>query len=768
MKKSTKILPLILSALLITGCGTKTSEEVFDSEETPISEQVTESSQAPTSRGGVLTSKGTSTSSAAPATSIPAPASGFAFDDTQLNTVQEIHTSKQLQYLNWSGEYYKITSSNLSSFGADGRANNSTPLAVRLDWSYAAPSGKTVSSFKVVVSQKQDLSNSFTVNGTSAQNISIYNSFLGTNYFKVIATLNDGTTEESQVKTFKVTTQAPRNLSVGNLPNCRDTGGRTTVAGGTIKQGLIYRTSGNKFDNSSAPDSQAKSILKDVLKVKTEINVADNTGYNISISGTTVKTAFMDYGKSPYSNMSRNSQRIRQVFEILGDENNYPVYYHCRIGTDRTGIVGICLGGLLGIPFNEVIQDYAFSTFAPIDGQRYPNKFPAADTESASQDGNGDDPAKYIAEILAMPGKNFQEQTYYSLLSLGIPASTLDNVINIMTEGNKATITPYNLATANALTLDGGATITNGGSDYKHPERYVELTKDKSASYTLTTEAGNADIVAFLGCTDKSSTTKLASGIDLKIDGVSQTIIDRNHWRCGFGTTSRTSCTGYMFIKLGNYALSAGQHTITIAGKSSTKYNLGSIGVFGAGGCGQGGQGGQGGEGGQTTHIHSFTYGDAIVAEGSSTHYIGTCECGKTAVKWAVNTTVAGNTPAGRPAKLGTNGNYFEYKIPYRGTLNGKLYVLAGVDTWDQNSGFGFFYSNAANLEFSINGTVATITNTKSYEENGCKEGSDKDESKAAMMEVCVANLKDGDNTIKITRKGSRSATMYDFYIIEQ
>ena len=59
------------------------------------------------------------------------------------------------------------------------------------------------------------------------------------------------------------------------------------------------------------------------------------------------------------------------------------------------------------------MQDYAFSNFAPIDGQRYPNKYAAADTESASQDGNGDDPAKYIAEILAMPGKNFQEQTYY-------------------------------------------------------------------------------------------------------------------------------------------------------------------------------------------------------------------------------------------------------------------------------------------------------------------------------------------------------------------
>ena len=91
-----------------------------------------------------------------------------------------------------------------------------------------------------------------------------------------------------------------------------------------------------------------------------------------------------------------------------------------------------------------------------------------------------------------------------------------------------------------------------------------------------------------------------------------QTIIDRNHWRCGFGTTQRTSCTGYMFINLGKYNLTAGEHTITIAGKSSTKYNLGTIGVFGVG-AGQGGQGGgQGGGGQQETSKYEFAIADGI------------------------------------------------------------------------------------------------------------------------------------------------------------
>ncbi len=739
MKRSTKLLPLILSALLITGCNNNKSVEPDESNEPEISEHAPESQEAPvsqgggqTSRGGQQTSQGGGATSKTPATSIPAPSAGFAFDDTQLNTAQEIHTTKQLNYLNYSGEYYNITSSALSGFGANGTSNNSTPEAIKLNWSYTAPSGKTASSFKVVVSQKADMSNSFTVSGTSAQNISIYNSFLGTNYFKVIATLNDGTTEESSVKTFKVTTQAPRNLKVGNLPNCRDTGGRTTYAGGTIKQGMIYRTSGNKFDNRTAPDNDAKNILKDVLKVKTEINVADNTGYNISISGTTVKTAFMDYGKTPYSNMSRNSQRIRQVFEILGDENNYPVYYHCRIGTDRTGIVGICLGGLLGIPFNEVMQDYAFSNFAPIDGQRYPHKFPAAETESASQDGNGDDPAKYIDEILAMPGKNFQEQTYYSLLSLGIPATTLNKVIDIMTEGNKAEIPAYSLATANDMTLEGGATKKTGGSDYKDPATYIEITNGKSASFKVNVSAGDANVVAFLGSTDKSSTTKLASGIDLKIDGVSQTIIDRNHWRCGFGTTQRTSCTGYMFINLGKYGLTTGEHTITIAGKSSVKYNLGTLGVFGVGGSGQGGQGGQG----QETAKYEFAIADAVDGVTNAGTNPGVKHDKGASTTWNVASVPAGTYKLLLKCQMTSSSHSTRYWFNH--VKNG---ITDTGNNADKESEADWRY------EFALDSTTVVINNRKTYGDNGMTNTS------MTEVEMNTATIPaSGAQKLKITR----------------
>ena len=509
----------------------------------------------------------------------------FTFTDSALNTPQEIHTANQKKYLNLGIQYYHITANDLTSCSASGTSNVSTPNKVTVSWNYTAPSGKTVSKFELLYGQRSDLGDAYTITGTTANSVSFYNPYLGDNYFKVIANFSDGTKEASEIKVFKVDTQAPRNISAGNLPNVRDMGGRTTYAGGKIKQGLIYRGAGHNFDQkNTSVNAEGKNVILNQLKVKTEINVANGTGNNLSNSGInvpSVQNAFMDYGQEstvsgisgrvglPYSNLSRNAEKIRQVMDILADETNYPVFYHCRIGTDRTGITGMMIGGLLGIPFNEIFQDYCFSNFAPIDGQRYPNK---------SSDKNGDDPAKYIDEILAMPGSNFQEQTFNALLAIGCPAETLNTIINIMTEGPKASMpTISKIGKGNALTSTG---TKKTSSDYSHPATYYVCSSGKETSMTTDMTAGEKDIVVYLGSTDSSNTTMFANCITLKIDGEEKTITNtKTMFTAGFGETAQNHRTAYMFNILGKYDLSAGNHTITISIKSGS-FNIGTICVF--------------------------------------------------------------------------------------------------------------------------------------------------------------------------------------------
>ena len=509
----------------------------------------------------------------------------FVFDDAELEAVKEIHTDNQKAYLNFSGEYYNITSSQLSSFNANGNTDLSAPNAVTVNWTFNAPEDKEVKNFTFAFSQNADMSDAYEVKNISktASKATFYNSFLGDNYFKVTANYTDDTSEESEVKTFKVDGAAPRNLKVGNMPNCRDMGGRTTYAGGKIRQGLIYRTAGNKFDNSSPVDDECRNVLLNQLKVKTEINVANGDSNTVNLgNGVTVKNCYMDYGMGkndqgvggngvPFSNMSRNAEKVRMVLDVLKDRNNYPAFYHCRIGTDRTGIVGIILNGMLGVPFNEAIQDYCMSNFAPINGQRYPHK------HASSTDGNGDDPAKYIDEILAMPGANFQEKTINTLLAIGVPMTTINSIIDIMTEGNKA-----ELPNTAKIGIGDGLTSTGSkktGSNFDNPDVYYQINTNGTVSYTATTTAGDKNVVVYLGSTNYSNQTKLANVISLKIDDVEQTIVDKTLFKSGFGTTPQNNRTAYMFQILGKYNLSAGSHTFTITSKNGS-FNVGTISVF--------------------------------------------------------------------------------------------------------------------------------------------------------------------------------------------
>ena len=481
----------------------------------------------------------------------------------------EIHTERQLEFLNYDGSYAKMD----KSLFPDGKEHLSDSLPITLTWNYELPEaneGKEVEKYSVIYGQEKDLSDGYRVDSPADKDeITFSNPYLGENYYKLIATYTDGSTDESPIKIFRVNHTYPRNLTIEGMTNCRDIGGRATVDGGMIKQGLIFRTSG-KNQNGAITDATKEEMLNH-LKLKNEINLAgDSSSYNLNLEGTTLFTGSrMDTSSTGgYSHISRNTEAVKNFFNFIADENNYPLFYHCRIGTDRTGICAMAINGLLGVPFNECIQDYCFSNFGKIDGQRYTHK---------ESDPNGDDPAKYIDEILAMPGKNFQEQTYNALLSIGISAQTLNKVINILTEGNKATL-PSTAKVGKGSDLSSSVSKSSN-SDYTHPEAYYALSSGKSVEYTANLTAGEKDIVVYLGSTDSSNSTKLANCIALKIDGAEKTITNsKTLYTAGFGIT-KGGRTGYMFNMLGLFDLTAGNHTITIAVKSGT-FNIGTICVF--------------------------------------------------------------------------------------------------------------------------------------------------------------------------------------------
>ena len=589
----------------------------------------------------------------------------------------------------------------------DGSVHKSDSLPVNLSWNYTAPSGKTVSNYSFISGQKADLSDGYTITTTN-KSLAYYNPYLGRNYFKLVANFSDGTKDETAIRTFDVDTTYPRNLAIGGMTNCRDMGGRTLEDGGKMKQGLIYRTSGFKYDYSTEITEAGKKEMLQHLKVKTEVNVADGSNYNLKLSGTTVKEFKMDYSGGSH-HFSRNAESVKNFFNLLGNSNNYPVYFHCRIGTDRTGLCAILLSGLLGVSLNEIYQDYLFSNFGKIGEKRYIGAAAGADNIQ-----------NYINDIQNMSGKTFKNKVYNMLLAIGVSRNTLDTIISNLTEGQTAKdndagqiIAPANLLTGN------GTTVKTDTSDRNNPDNYFVLnSSSQSVSYSFTTTQDfRGQVVAYLGNGDSSSSKKIADAIGCSLDNAAIAMKDQSYSDARMGKCG--SRTNYYPVILGEVDIPAGSHSIKLTGTSNSM-NVGGIYIFDvANGTGGGQQQGGGGEQEHTSHNYVAQTPVTNKAGKQVTTYL--CSCGKKYIDIKFSDYSSIDGVLGSDGKIGGTNKVkttLKWDIPAKAgevRLQFNMKMSSGVDSHKSHQFDNTLYS------LKINGVTQTILleNGKTYSQLG-------------------------------------------------
>lgn len=612
-----------------------------------------------------------------------------------------IHTDAQATYLAYSGDYSTID----TNLYPDGKSHQSNSLPVTVTFNYNAPSGKSVSKYSIMFGKEADLSDGYTVDGTTTKSISFYNPYLGRNYYKLIAKFSDNSTEESAIHHFDVDTTYPRNLTIGGMTNCRDMGGRVLEDGGTFKQGLVYRTSGYKYDYSTTiTDDGIKEMLQH-LKVKTEVNVADGTGYNLNLSGTTVKDFKMDYSGGSH-HFSRNTESVRMFFELLADSRNYPVFFHCRIGTDRTGLCAILLSGLMGVSLNEIYQDYLFSNFGKIGEKRY----------IGSAAGN-DNIQNYINQILNLSGTTFKNKVYNALLSIGLSRQTLDAVISNLTEGTPAQGNDAGqvIARADVLTGSGVNASTTSNENRDHPNTYYVLdSTSKSVSYSFNVEeAYKGQIIAYLGNTDSSTSKFIDNAISCSIDNSNIGINHTSYSAAGMGQCKSKNESNtdyyrmnYYFVMLAEVDIAAGSHTIKITG-TSNQMNVGGIYIFNAGSANSGSQGGD--DPVHTSHTYVAQSPTTNKADKQVTTYL--CSCGKKYIDIDFNDYSSINGSIENTGKI-VNGTVLKWDFPAKaGSVDLQFAVKIGTSS----------NIDTTKYVFKVNGVQQTvsITNGVSYSSLG-------------------------------------------------
>ena len=180
---------------------------------------------------------------------------------------------------------------------------------------------------------------------------------------------------ETPVSEFVTEDFAPRWIAIeGNVANIRDLGGRRTASGKHVRQGLVYRGQGLN-DNSVTGEHRGRNRLtvEDVdyltktLGIRTDLDLrgpGETADLGESPLGPGVK--LIKRSSPAYEGIFHKDGKrtMAENFRVFCDEKNYPIYFHCIGGADRTGSLAYVLNGVLGVSRHELETDFE-STFYP-------------------------------------------------------------------------------------------------------------------------------------------------------------------------------------------------------------------------------------------------------------------------------------------------------------------------------------------------------------------------------------------------------------------
>ncbi len=218
--------------------------------------------------------------------------------------------------------------------------------------------------YNVLVSRYPDMRNAQTQK-TQQPTAHFDDLFVNTTYYwQVYANYR---TQTLQSETFSFTTaDTPRTIHIDGVSNTRDVGGKKTLDGKRIKQGMLYRAA--TLDSIT---KNGKGQAKNVYGIKTEIDLRrlDEVG-NRTVSPIGRSVEFIHISAPYYVgdqngiDNPNNHESIRRYMQVFADESKYPILFHCSAGRDRTGMAALFLQGLLGVSERDIFIDYEMSFFS--------------------------------------------------------------------------------------------------------------------------------------------------------------------------------------------------------------------------------------------------------------------------------------------------------------------------------------------------------------------------------------------------------------------
>ncbi|HTR84581.1 MAG TPA: tyrosine-protein phosphatase [Reyranella sp.] len=163
--------------------------------------------------------------------------------------------------------------------------------------------------------------------------------------------------------------------------NFRDLGGHRTADGRTVRRGAVFRSAHLGGLTDADRDRLGKLGVRTIVDLR-GINEAAETPHRIDglaakVVGAHIEPQLGEHLRSHLDNGTltpfvamellgnhyrdyprRCTPGFRTLFATLSDGTHRPLVFHCTAGKDRTGFASALLLTLLGVPWDDVMEDY--------------------------------------------------------------------------------------------------------------------------------------------------------------------------------------------------------------------------------------------------------------------------------------------------------------------------------------------------------------------------------------------------------------------------
>lgn len=231
--------------------------------------------------------------------------------------------------------------------------------------------------FTLILSLDNEFKNIVLKRITSKREFKLENLLINKTYYWMISS----DLSKTEVHSF-ILDDYIRSIACGTLFNFRDIGGKMTKYGKRVKQGCVYR--GREIVTQTHKDGLGNIHRKSLSKSgQVKFLKILNNGIELDFRGK-IESNYLVESPANYGNKRIGYQRfdeigaydhyfvlekqelfdeVKQIFELIADSNEKPVYLHCAAGADRTGSICFLLESILGMKYIDMICDYEYTTF---------------------------------------------------------------------------------------------------------------------------------------------------------------------------------------------------------------------------------------------------------------------------------------------------------------------------------------------------------------------------------------------------------------------